>query len=143
MLAGVAPETRLPSESYTPETNAQVYARLVAEAETLLRQGGAVIIDAMLGSPDERTAFKSLAARTGAQMTAFWLEARPELRVARITARRNDASDADAEVAAHQQAVAASDLTGWTILQADRSIGQIVDDIRQRLRAAGRSSEQR
>lgn len=142
MLAGVAPETRLPSESYTPEASAQVYARLMSEAAALLRRGGSVIIDAMLASPDERNAFESLAASTGARLAGFWLEAPPELRVTRISARRNDASDADAEVATHQKAVAASDLEGWTILQADRGIGQLVDDIRQRLTAAGTPSKQ-
>src|SRR3546814_15522567 len=59
--------------------------------------------------PEERDAISQVARRQGVPFEGIWLEASPDLLKQRITARANDASDADAAVA---EAQAHSDLGG-------------------------------
>lgn len=103
-LAGVAPETRLPPEAYTPGANARVYAALEAAAAAAIAAGYSVIIDAVAARPAERAAFAHLAARIGVAFTGLWLEAAPEVLMERLRVRKGDASDADADVLRRQLA---------------------------------------
>ncbi len=92
---GVHPETRLPDSAYAPDVTAAVYATLLDRARTALAAGYSVIIDAVSARPDERASFTTLAAASGVPFTGIWLEAAPEILRARVSARRNDASDAN------------------------------------------------
>ncbi|MFC7476082.1 AAA family ATPase [Dankookia sp. GCM10030260] len=114
-LAGLAPEERLPPAAYTPEASAAVLAALIDSAATALRGGHAVIADAAFLRPAERAAIE--AARGAAPFQGFWLEAPLDVLRARVTARRGDASDADAAVL---DAAAARDPgpIGWLRLDA-------------------------
>jgi predicted kinase len=113
--AGLAPEERLPAAAYTPEASAAVFAELTALAAEALRGGHAVIADAAFLRPEERSAIE--AARGDAPFQGFWLEAPLDVLRARVTARRGDASDADAAVL---EAAAARDPgpIGWQRLDA-------------------------
>jgi hypothetical protein len=99
-LHGVAAETRLPAEAYRPEMSAKVHAALFASAEAALRAGHSVIADAVWYDPAIRAAIAAVAERAGAGFTGIWLEAPLPVLLARIAARRGDASDADATVLA-------------------------------------------
>ena len=88
--AGIAPETRLPPEAYTPEASAAVFAELNRLAAESLAVGHSVIADAVFQRAPERDALAAL--HPG--FTGFWLEAPLDLLRARITARTGDASDA-------------------------------------------------
>jgi aminoglycoside phosphotransferase family enzyme/predicted kinase len=101
-LAGLPETERLPPEAYTPEANAAVYDRLLAEAEAALLQGRAVIVDGVFAREGERARAADLAGRLGVRFDGLWLEAPEAVLRARIGARLGDASDADATVLGQQ-----------------------------------------
>ena len=93
-LAGVAPEAALPPAAYTAEASAAVMAEQRAMAQAALDAGQAVVADAVFQRPAERDAMAALHPR----FLGVWLEAPLDLLRARITARRDDASDATVAV---------------------------------------------
>lgn len=101
-LRGVAPLTRLPAEAYAPKVSAAVYAAQRAEAEAVLAGGASVVLDAVFDRPAEREAVAALAASRGVPFRGLWLQGPVATLLARIEARRDDPSDATAEVLAAQ-----------------------------------------
>lgn len=99
---GVAETERLPDSAYSPEATRDVYARLLREAASALRAGQCVIVDAVHGQAEERSALAHLATELGVAFDGLWLEAPTAVRVERVGARTGDASDAGASVAASQ-----------------------------------------
>ncbi|MDF0487533.1 AAA family ATPase [Sphingomonas sp. H39-1-10] len=119
-LCGVGPEQRLDPSHYTAPANRRVYEetrRLAAEA---LRAGRAVIADAVFSDRLDRAAIAAVARLCGVPFHGFWLELGEAERVRRIEARGPDASDANAEVARKQSALAAPD--DWIVLAAGRDL---------------------
>ncbi len=112
-LAGVAPEQRLPAESYTPEASAAVLAELGAQARLALAAGHSVVADAAFLRAEERAAIAAAAA----DFTGLWLTAPLDVLRARVAARQGDASDASVAVL---EAAAARDPgpLDWTVLDA-------------------------
>jgi uncharacterized protein len=102
-LCGVTETDRLPPDAYTPDLTARVYDGLAERARLALSAGQAVVIDAVCASPDERTLFESVAAAAAVRFDGLWLDAPLDLRVQRVTNRRNDASDATADVVERQE----------------------------------------
>lgn len=105
-LAGVAPETRLPESAYTREASARVYAHMLTLAEADLRAGYSVILDAAFLRRAERDEAAALAVRLNVPFQGYWLDAPDAVLEARLTARRNDASDAGVEVLRAQRRLA-------------------------------------
>jgi predicted kinase len=101
-MQGVALDSPLPRDSYTPEARAEVYRRVFEKAETVLNAGHSVIVDAVFPEQATRTLVCELAHRTNASFWGFWLEADPSVVRQRIAARGAGASDADAAVAEAQ-----------------------------------------
>ncbi|MFN3399441.1 MAG: AAA family ATPase [Ferrovibrio sp.] len=97
-LQGRALTERLPQDSYTAEASRQTYAALLEAADRLLRSGSSVVLDAVFGRPDERTAAAAVAKSCGVTFSGLWLEASREVLVRRVDARQGDASDATAAV---------------------------------------------
>jgi len=95
---GSEPETSLPPEAYTAEVTAKVYGDLCTWAAVALRAGYSAVIDAVALGEEERRSFAAVAAEAGIPFTGLWLDAPPETMLTRLGARRNDASDASAEV---------------------------------------------
>ncbi|MGH6796653.1 MAG: AAA family ATPase [Methylocella sp.] len=120
-LFAVAETAPLPGEAYRPEVSARVYARLHRLAETALRAGQAVIVDATHHRPEERAAIAVLAERAGAPFFGLWLEAPIEILTRRVTARHGDASDATAAVVAAQAKETVGPLA-WRRLDASQSL---------------------
>jgi predicted kinase len=116
-LAGVAPETKLPAESYTREASARVYAEMLRLAEAALGAGCSVILDAAFLRAEERGEAAKLAARVGVPFTGFWLQAPENVLAARLEARRGDASDADASVMRRQSGFVTGAMA-WQVLDA-------------------------
>jgi len=102
MLFGVGETERLPPRGYSAETNAKVYASLNAKARRIIEAGHSTIVDAVFAREAERAEIAASAGR--AAFHGLFLEADLSTRVARVGARRNDASDADANVAVQQDA---------------------------------------
>jgi len=129
-LVGLAPEIRLPAESYTPEASRRTYDALAELAATALAGGRAVIVDAVFARPEERSAIEALAARVGVSFVGLWLEADRADRVERLSARGPDASDADAIVAGAQAAYTIGPLGAWCRIQAEGAPDEIAAEAR-------------
>ncbi|MGE0258010.1 MAG: AAA family ATPase [Alphaproteobacteria bacterium] len=102
LLFGTDPETRLPQEAYAPAITDQVYRDLRAGAAASLRAGYAAVIDAVALREDERRAFTAVAVEAGVPFVGLWLEAPGDALMARVAARRGDASDASPAIVAQQ-----------------------------------------
>lgn len=96
--AGLAPTEKAPPAAYTEEADAAVFAELFATAETLLRAGRAVVLDATFLRPELRAGAQAAARGAGTPFRGLWLAAAPEVLEARVAARSGDASDAGVEV---------------------------------------------
>lgn len=96
---GVSAMTHLPASAYQPEVSATVYASLGDQAGQALGTGCAVIADAVFDRVSERASIEAIAVKAGATFRGVWLEAPTTgLLASRIADRRNDPSDATAEV---------------------------------------------
>lgn len=116
-MLGSDPLERLPASAYRPDVTAGVYARLAVEADTIVRQGHAVIVDAVFAREDERTAIERVARQAQVPFVGLFLTADLAIRLARIAQRTADASDATAEVAREQESYQLDDL-GWETVDA-------------------------
>jgi len=125
-LAGTASETRLPREHYSAAASRQVYLRLNELAGDVIRQGSAVIVDAVFADEGERAATEKLAHAAGIAFDGIWLTAEESQRTARVQSRAPDASDADAEVARVQSSYDIGMLGGWQQISASGSIDEAV-----------------
>jgi len=126
---------RLPDEAYRPEVSAETYQRLRDLSARALAAGQSVIVDAAHRKPEER-AGADVAARAGADFTGLWLEAPTAIRMARVSQRRNDASDAGPEIAAAQ----AQELVGpmdWLRLDASQPMASLVARARAAIERKG------
>jgi hypothetical protein len=86
---------------YTPEMNRLTYARLLEGAESCLKGGMDIIVDAAFLNGDDRRRFRDLAMRTGCQFVILACEADPAALARRIETRgllRTDPSDATVQV---------------------------------------------
>jgi aminoglycoside phosphotransferase family enzyme/predicted kinase len=102
-LAGRAETDKLPPEAYGADATARVYDRIAAAAGRALRAGHSVIADAVCARADERNAIAGVAREAGVAFHGLFLTANLATRVARVGARKLDASDADAGVAKRQE----------------------------------------
>lgn len=94
----VAETTRLPASAYRPDISGRVYEALDRQASTALLSGHSVIIDATFLDDFEARAAAALARCASAEFHGIWLEAPTDLLIRRLNERRNDASDATAEI---------------------------------------------
>ena len=122
-LMGVEETFRLPAESYTAESAALVYERLLARAGAALAAGHSVIVDAVFARPEERQRIQQIAADHGADFHGIWLEAPAGILRQRVAERRGDASDATPEVVERQLSYPIGALD-WSIIRAGGSIEQ-------------------
>lgn len=99
---GVAAEDKLPSGAYTKQASMAVYETMFDQAETCLKQGMPVILDAVFADPAERIAAEAVAKRCALPFIGVWLESDLAVRQARIAQRVGDASDATPAVAERQ-----------------------------------------
>ncbi len=133
-LAGVQPEAPLPKDTYTAMASKAVYRELERLASYALQAGQSVIADAVYAKPDERRAIGRLAQERGVPFDGIWLEASPELLKERISARVNDASDADTAVAELQTHYDLGEI-GWHRVSAEGTCAAVADKVRQFLAA--------
>lgn len=125
-LAGVPPETRLPSAHYTRLNDQHTYEALFESADDHLACGNSVILDAVFMSRSERDVAAAIADRHRVPFTGIWLEAPERDRLARVAARSGDASDASVAVAREQSKRPIGVLAGWHRIRVNRPIELIV-----------------
>ncbi|MGE0716558.1 MAG: AAA family ATPase [Alphaproteobacteria bacterium] len=123
-LAGVAAQEKAPPAAYGEAMTERVYATLRADAATALAAGRSVIVDAVHARPDERAAIEQVAVRIGVPFHGIWLEAPASTLVARVEARRGDASDADAGVVRRQLGYDVGPIA-WIRVPADTDAGAV------------------
>jgi aminoglycoside phosphotransferase family enzyme/predicted kinase len=97
-LAGVALGTRLGPCDYSREMSRRTYRAVYDEARLALAAGRSVIADAVFARPDEREAIARVAAEAGVPFRGIWLDAAPRVLQRRVAGRRDNVSDATAEV---------------------------------------------
>jgi predicted kinase len=125
-LAGLAPETRLPPAHYTRHSDEETYEALFESAYDHLACGGAVILDAVFMSRSERDVAEAIAFRIDVPFTGIWLEAPERDRIARVSARIGDASDATPAVVREQSRLSVGELSGWHRMRVNRPLDLIV-----------------
>ena len=118
-LHGVPAEARLPKSAYGPEISEAVHAALRREAARTLATGCSLVVDAVFNRPSDRAAIGTVALGSGIPFRGVWLEAPPPSLLARIDARRNDPSDATAEVLAAQLRLDQGEIA-WQHLDGER-----------------------
>jgi predicted kinase len=124
VLAGVGELERLPASAYTPEARQRIYRHLHDKAASVLRAQHAVILDAVYDSEPERREVEDLANSLGVPLHGLWLQADAATLIARVEARRGDASDATPDVVRHQLAADIGPLSPrWHRLDAGSSAG--------------------
>jgi hypothetical protein len=116
-LFGAGELERLPENAYGEDVTARVYTLILQKAEAALRAGHSVIVDAVHAHPEERSAIEAVARRNGARLAAFWLDAPAAVLLARVAARKSDASDATPQVVERQLSYDLGKLE-WTRLDA-------------------------
>lgn len=131
-LAGIAETDRLPPESYTPASHAQVYGVLADWTRRALVAGHSVVVDGVFGRPEERAAFERLAQIVGVPFQGIWLDAPRAVLLDRVAARRGDASDAGPEVVENQLRHDFGPIV-WSRIAADRGIDAVEAEARPHL----------
>lgn len=120
-MFGAEETAPLPAEAYQPKVSQQVYDNLVRTAARVLRQGFSVIVDAAYLRENERDALARVAQENKVRFDGLFLRADLATRLSRIAARRNDASDANAEVAKLQERHDIGALKDWATIDASGS----------------------
>lgn len=136
----VAETTPLAPEAYTPEARARVYERVLGKAATAAAAGHGVIVDAVFERPQERAAIEAVAAKPGVPFRGLWLTADREVLLARVAARRGDASDATPAVVAQQLAREPGEMS-WSRVDAGGSPGATLAAARAALGLEAASDE--
>lgn len=134
-LMGVAPTDRLPQSAYTPETSRLTYATLFDELTTALQSGQCAIADGVFATADERERLRKIAAAQNVPFVGIWLDAPADTLKTRVTARKNDASDATAEVVDLQQGFEIGKLD-WHRIDATQDFDFIVKKVKSFLQDA-------
>jgi uncharacterized protein len=116
-LAGRREDERLPADAYRPENSARVYAALVEKAERVIAAGYTAIVDAVFARQEERNALRSIAKAQGVSFHGMFLTADITARIARVGARRADASDANEAVVRAQESYE-MEANDWTHVDA-------------------------
>jgi aminoglycoside phosphotransferase family enzyme/predicted kinase len=127
-LFGVAPETRLNPDAYGSEVTSRVYATMTERTAVVLAGGHAAIADAVFARPEERAAIGSVAQAAAVPFTGMWLEAPAGVLEQRVSGRRNDASDADAEIV-HRQLGFETGPVDWARVDASKQTQEIAASV--------------
>ena len=132
-MFGAAETERLPPEAYTPDVTQRLYHALADKAGRAVAAGHSAIVDAVFSNPEERAIVEQTARDRQVPFHGLFLTADLATRVARVGARVNDASDADAEVAQSQEKYDLGNI-GWHEVNASGTPEQTLHNTRVALR---------
>lgn len=108
----VSANTRLPDEAYRSEISEKVYSLQSSEAAAIVALGHAVVAEAVFDREVDRERIANGARMANLPFAGVWLDAPTDLLLERVDARRNDASDATADVV-RLQAMRQREPTDW------------------------------
>ena len=133
-LCGVPLLERLGPDGYTSEVTERVYSTLAGSAGATIAEGCSVVADAVYAKPEERQAIERVAVDASIPFVGVWLEAPEAQLVDRTMQRRNDASDADADVVHRQHQQHTGPITWHRIdasAPAERVLQAVTDVVRK------------
>ena len=133
---GLAETEKAPAEAYTREASDAVYAAIDRQIQSVLAAGHSAIFDAVFADESERTHVEAVAARVEARFCGVWLSAPEAVLKQRVSARKADASDADADVVARQLTYDLGDLN-WPAVDASGSFDATLRNAQQALTRCG------
>jgi predicted kinase len=93
----------------------RVYATLAERAALIIRGGHSVVVDAVYTRAPDRRVIEHVAAAASVPFIGLWLEAPEPVLIERTAQRRNDPSDADADVVRRQRAQHTGEITWWRL----------------------------
>ncbi len=138
-LCGVPLLQRLGPEGYSSHVSERVYSTLAEQAALVLGAGHSVVVDAVYARAADRRVIEHVAEAASVPFIGLWLDAPESLLIDRTTRRRNDASDADANVVRMQRAQDIGDIR-WCRLDASVPAASVLssatDLVRERLHDA-------
>ncbi|HEY0182266.1 MAG TPA: AAA family ATPase [Rhodopila sp.] len=137
-LHGASPEARLGPEAYTETANRATNAMVIEHARLAAASGHAVIVDATFLDTTMRQALAAAIGQAGIAFLGLWLHAPLAVLEQRISARRDDASDAT--VAVLRRAAAKDPGAGdWVPVDAvafDKAVARVREAIRLSLQGS-------
>lgn len=122
-LFGADPLAPLPQAAYNAEVTARVYQALLGRSQVLISQGFSVVLDAAFLKESERNELARAAGELNAEFHPVFLTAGIDVRLDRIRSRKNDVSDATAEIALVQEDYDIGEIT-WPTVDASGSPAQ-------------------
>ena len=125
---------RLGSEGYSSPMSERVYATLAERAASVIRAGHSVVVDAVYARSTDRAVIERVAAAAAVPFIGLWLDAPDSVLMDRTDRRRNDASDADADVVRMQRAQDTGDIR-WCRLDASAPAASVLSSATDHLRA--------
>ena len=133
-LCGVPLLERLGPAGYSPGISARVYATLAERAALVLRNGHSAIIDAVYAKRADRDTIEAVAESASCPFVGLWLDASEPVLIARAQQRRNDPSDANADVIYNQRE---QDLgvVRWSRIDASLSAASVLFSATERMRS--------
>jgi predicted kinase len=129
-LSGVSPLHRLRPEGYSSEVSQRVYATVAERAKLTIQEGHSAIVDAVYARPGDRRVIEHVAGDMAVPFAGIWLEAPEATLVTRTEQRRDDPSDANADVIRLQQQQGTGAMT-WHRLKASSSPDTVLQDAAQ------------
>ena len=136
-MFGIEETVHLPASAYASDVTRDVYERLIVQgADCASSAGQSVFMDATFAAAAERSAAGAVAAEVGVAFAGLFLDAPLATRLERIGSRRDDASDADSDVARRQAAEPLAE-KGWAAVAASGSLSDTTALARARLHGIG------
>jgi uncharacterized protein len=135
-LCGVPLLEHLGPEGYSSQVSERVYATLAERAALVVRGSHSAVVDAVYARASDRQVIEQVAAAASVPFIGLWLEAPEPVLIARTERRRNDPSDADANVIRMQSAQGAGGIGWWRIdasLSAPSVLSRATDRVREQL----------
>jgi len=132
-LCGVPLLEPLGPEGYSSQVSERVYATLAERAAVTVRGGHSAVVDAVYARPSDRQVIEQVAAAASVPFVGLWLEAPEPVLIARTEQRRNDPSDADANVVRMQRAQARGEIA-WSRIDASLSAPSVLSGATDRVR---------
>ncbi len=133
-LCGVPPLHRLGLEGYSEEMSRRVYATAGERARAVIRGGHSAVVDAVFARPGDRQAIERVAVEMSMPFMGMWLDAPEPTLIERTEQRRNDPSDANADVIRLQRRQPTGRMT-WYRLDASAPAETVRERAAQHLQA--------
>jgi predicted kinase len=139
-LFGKDEEDKLPAHAYAPEVTARIYATIADKARRAAAAGHGTIVDGVFAKPRERAVMEPSARAVGVPFHGVFLEADLATRIARVSTRSGDASDADAAVVRTQESYDLGALD-WARVDASGSPDETLARARAAVERSARSAD--